>query len=369
MILKAFFCLPLLFFLTSAKTKTEEGYTTHWGPRKSPLNPHPPKVYEINLDLPYEERWKNVLTAHKEQIDHFRKKIIVKYLPTKWIDFFSYPLAKRYNFEYAEEIKAMADILEIPFTELFMLNFMYESAALCSSLVMEDPSHNLILARTLDFGLSSTIAPLVFHGKYYKNGKLLYETVDVAGFLGLVTGIKPNQYAFSINEYFTKDEIPVLKQAQLLFRYGKQIYNGKLPPPYIVRKAFEEAENYEELVRILLDTETTSRVHYIVAGPNKGQGAVITKALDVIEVFETLDPENGRWFLAQTNYVKTKDDPKGDNRRTAETERLDDLGRKRVSHESIMDNIMNLYPTFNAHTIHTTLMQPNNNYINTTIWY
>jgi len=181
--------------------------------------------------------------------------------------------------------------------------------------------------------------------------------------------MKPNTYAYSINEYFVEHKFDVFTRGKLLVRNAIQFLRGKLTPPYIARKAFEKTEDYDSLVKALADGETLSRVHYIVAGAQKGQGAVISKFQDRLQNITSLDLDNGIWYLVQTNYERNKPDPSWDNRRTAECDRLNAIGRDALTKENLFENIMNLYPTFNAHTIYTSIIQPNSSYFNTTLWF
>ena len=161
----------------------------------------------------------------------------------------------------------------------------------------------------------------------------------------------------------------MVKHVRLFYIYLTQILKGKLTAPYIARKAFEQTEDYEGLVKTLEDTESTSRAHYIVSGPKKGQGVVITKFQDRVQNSTSLDAANGRWYIVQTNYVRDVRDPKYDNRRSAATDRLERLGRDAVTVDSLMEKVMRVYPTFNGHSVHATMVQVNKNYFNTTVWH
>jgi len=301
----------------------------------------------------------------------FLKMILIEFIPTSWLDIFTYPLAQKYNKELADEVKVFADLAEVPFSDLFVLNFLYEIAAACSGILVEDKDGYVLMGRNLDFGLSSYLANLAYHAKYYKGGKLLYESIDLAGYRGLVTAERPDYYSFAVNEYFVeKSPLKAIgRHAKLSFSYLSRIFQGKLPAPYSARKAFESAKDYDDLVHNLLKVDTISRCHYIVSGAQKGQGAVISKFQDSVQYFTKLDAANGRWFIVQTNYQRDLPDPKTDNRRTAAIDRINKIGRDGLTKEVLLNEIMGTYPTFNAHTIHTTIMQVHGGYFNTTMWY
>jgi len=361
------FCL--LLGIASASSKTEGNYRTHWGKRKVPINPHSPKTYEINLDLPFEERYRQVMTDFKPAVDKLLSHLWLKHLPLGVFDYFTYPIAQRYNAEFTEHIQAFAKIADVSFTKIFLLNFLFDFAAACSSVLVQGNDDKVIHAYGLDFGITPYVASLIYHGKYYRGEEFLFETIEAAGYTGVLAGHKPNGYTFSINEFFEESSLKIHSHIGLAISYVKRAFTGKISPPFVVRKAFEQARDFESFVKTLCETETISRVHYAVGGPKKGQGVVISKFQDEVHALTKLDPENGKWFIAQTNYKQDIDDPKTDNRRTAEIDRLEAIGRDAISVDKLFSEIMNLYPTFNAHTVQTTLMKPSEGYFNATVWW
>lgn len=361
------FCILPLFVIASSKT--EEGYTTHWGERKVPRNPHSPKVYEINLDLPFEERYREVITDFKPALDKLLSHLWLKHMPIGIFDSVTYPIARYYNPEFADHIQALANLADLSFTKVFLLNFMFDFAAACSSVLVQGTDDKVIHAYVLDFGITPYVANLIYHGKYYKDGELLFEAIEAAGYTGLLAGHKPNGYTFSINEYFVDYDIKIHKHIKLAVSYVKQVFNRKISPPFVVRKAFEQANDFDSFVKALCETETISRAHYTVGGPEKGQGVVISKFQDEVHTLVRLDPDKGKWFIAQTNYEQDVEDPVDDNRRTAETDRLEAIGRDAIGVENLFSEVLDLYPTFNAHTVQTTLMKPSEGYFNSTIWW
>ena len=209
---------------------------------------------------------------------------------------------------------------------------------------------------------------MIFQGRYFKNGKLLYEAVTLVAYTGLITGVKPGAYSFSIDQYVLPKDETKLDIFEIAALDVLQILRRKLSPPIIVKDAFETIPDYETFVKHLEDTETVSRAFYIVAGTQPGQGVVITKFRNSVENVTTLDADSGRWFVAQSNYIGNIPDPIFDDRATAARDWLNAIGQDQITKQDLVDEVMSQYPIFNNETIHTTVMQPSTGYFNTTLW-
>lgn len=81
-----------------------------------------------------------------------------------------------------------------------MYNIAYELEGGCTSIVAES-TDKLFHARNLDFGLffgwdkqnetwrlTEYLRPLLFNARFVKGGKVVYNTTQFAGFVGLLTG-------------------------------------------------------------------------------------------------------------------------------------------------------------------------------------
>ena len=131
------FCFLLITSVSASEKATDGEYETHWGRMNDPVLGHSLEVFEINLDLPYEQRWKEVMIERKDAMHTFLKRTVIEYIPTGIFDYATYPIARRYNTEFAEEIKALADLSDVSFTKMLLLNYMYDFAAMCSSILVQ----------------------------------------------------------------------------------------------------------------------------------------------------------------------------------------------------------------------------------------
>jgi len=363
------FILLIALFLIQISSRTVE-YTTDMGRRTGPIPQKSPKVYEINLDLSYKERWRQIAADFEKPLEAFIDGLGINLDSIlNILDSFDYFLVEAYNKEFALEMKAISELMSLSFTEVAALNFIYEATAQCTSIIAQDPTGNIIHARNVDFYYADLLGSITFHGKYYRKGKLVYEAITLAGYAGVITGYKPGAYSFSLNQY-TMNDIPkpmdylTVGASDLL-----QMIQRKMSPPYIVRAGFETIPDYEGFVKYLKETDTVSNVFYTVSGTKSGEGTIITKSRQGVQDVKNLDVDSGIWYIAITNYNTAYSDPERDNRLTAAREWMNKIGQNGITKDNILENIMKVYPVFNNFTFHTTVMQAKTNYFDTILWW
>jgi len=363
----------LLISLAFACFVSATEYDTINGKRDTPIVIRAPRVYDIDLNASFRDRWAPILNDYgndlKAFIDHLGLDDKAKQV-LALLDKVDYPIIEAYNKEFAQEVKAISDYLGLSFTEVTALNFIYDITAQCTSTVVQDPQGNVFHSRNLDFDYAPLLANIVFHGRYFRDGKLLYEAVGLAGYLGVITGVKQGAFSFSIDQYvLPTEEATKIASFTNIISGVAQIFRRKLSPTYVVRKGFETLNDYDSFVNYLKETDTVSRAYYIVAGTKPGQGTVITKYRNNVQNQTSLSAETGKWYVAQSNYRGDIPDPVYDNRATAARDFLNAIGSNGITHQRLLDDVMAVYPVFNNETLHTTIMQPSTGYINTTIWW
>lgn len=94
---------------------------------------------------------------------------------------------------------------------------------------------------------------------------------------------------------------------------------------------------------------------------------VIERDVDSTHAFYELSEAN--WFLIQTNYDRDYPDPWNDPRRIPVEKKLRERGNKNFTEQTLLNEFMFVWPTFNIATIMTAIMVPSTGYHNTTVWY
>jgi len=182
----------------------------------------------------------------------------------------------RSNNPYFAELEAIAPRMGT--AGLYMLNLSYEWA--CTTAVCSDPrGSGTRLLRTLDWRLSGLGACTVVSRHEAPAGPWL--NVTWPGFVGALTVLAPGRFAAAINQ-------PPMRMSRfgpvpapfvydwIAARYGV-LRQKALPPAHLLRRAAEEARNYEE-ARIMLTREPIcAPTFYTLAGARPDEGCLIER--------------------------------------------------------------------------------------------
>jgi len=317
-----------------------------------------PRTWIVNLDLPPAQRW-----PLKDMIPYYNESIFEAIaLIGEFIPSFLEPeveelavLALPYMGEYAEEIRSGAALLKIPLGIATLLNIIYEVEAGCTSIVAQDKNGNIYHGRNLDFNLAKVLRKLTIRVEFQKNGKTLYWGTTYAGYVGLLTGMRPGKFSISLNERDSGYLLENLLEA--LFVPGTYVAS------LLIRDTLQNVQTYKEAVDILANTSMVAPSYITVSGNNSGEGVVITrdreKAADVWE----LDLSSGRWFVVETN-----DDhwlPPEDKRRDAAINGMKSIGQSKIDLDGIY-SVLSIHPVRNSETTYTTVMSAQSG--NFTVW-
>lgn len=383
------FCKNIAIFFIAVIVKADyhrlpEPYTENCIVGKE--NKYNPKLvseipwFTVDLDQPPAERWKEVAGKYKQEIvdligvvkqlsfPFFHGKLI------QWVDRHLSPWNERLPQPYQDEIKGISQVVGLPVGEIVLFNVFYEVFTVCTSIVAEDSNGKLYHARNLDFGLfmgwnytthnweiSEKLRKMIINVQWMKNGKLLYKSVNFAGFTGIFNSVRPGLFTITANERFNIDGGYI---GLLLWLLG--IGDAKWMT-WATREATEQASGYKQAVEMLQTTKLMSPVYFIVGGNETRQGCIITR--DRTKSYSTvnLDPSkpNG-WYLLQTNYDPDKPPLYLDDRRAPGNECMQTLNRNRTGFPGIF-NVLSSKTNLNKLTTFTVLMQANSNQLETYI--
>ncbi len=364
-----FFALFLVLFLF-AQYGCEETFQCQWGERLNTYNPHPAKQYSINLEDNYLQRWSQIMTENKQDVLDVVNLAQRLYAPIGCDDLPD-SVFESYDPEFAAEVEAVAQLLEVPTSHVFWLNVMYEAYTYCTSIVVQDENNFVFHGRNLDYDFTTPIAKVSYQINYYKDGKIAFRTNVLGGFIGFITAEKPGIFSISANQRTSPNVNKMKVWDRILGRginYLELFFNKRTNLLMNVRRVVETAESYQEAIDMLTNNTSIAPAYYIVSGVKSNEGAVITMGRDGLYDLTTLNVENGTWFLVQTNYDRDLPDPKSDNRRVAAEQRVNTIGRANITMQNLLDNVLSQYPNFNAITILSATYSSSIDYFNATVW-
>jgi len=119
-------------------------------------------------------------------------------------------------------MEVVAEITNLPFGAVFMINFLYELTATgtsyeksCTGILVRDENGHITHGRNLDFDFAQYVANLtVVLDHYDENNKLVYSANAIVGTVFYHSGVRPG--AFSINED-TRNEYSIWQILNNLF--------------------------------------------------------------------------------------------------------------------------------------------------------
>jgi len=331
----------------------------------------PVSSYDINLDIAPELRWKKLITDKAHELQGLIK--FIKTFLLDWSPYFKYiiefmdndagGLAESFPDEYKRELEGIAKYSQLPLGDIVVYNIFYEIFTLCTSIVAEDSKGNIYHARNLDFGLfmgwnttthtwpiSDALRPMITNMNFMKDGKILYKSVGFAGFLGMLTAVKPGLFSFTINERFDAKDGGY--KGILDWIEGDRTGNWL---SFETRDLMKNAKDFHAAKLSLSKNKLLAPAYFILAGNQSGQGCIITRSRNTTLNVKSLDIKNDAWFLVQDNYDNWETPPFYDDRRTPCIKCMNKIPSKNVTVGHIFD-ILSSKPMLNKLTTYTSIM-------------
>ncbi|XP_030922553.1 acid ceramidase isoform X2 [Geospiza fortis] len=277
-------------------------------------------TYVINLDLPPSRRWDDLMRDKKTELKTVVqniKDIANTFFPSgKVVDIVDNKIAHltaTLPYPFNEELQGIANSSGIPLGEIVIFNIFYEIFTVCTSIVAEDKTGKLYHARNLDFGLflgwdvknnswtlTRELKPLVVLLDFQRNNKTVFKSTNFAGYIGMVSGVKPNLFTLTMNERFSLDGGYVGIFEWFLGRRDG-MWMG-----FLTRTVLENATSYQDAKDRLAKTRLLAPAYFILGGKNSGEGCVITRSRTAALDIWDLDIKKGTWYVVETNYDRWK---------------------------------------------------------------
>uniref|UniRef100_A0A8C3LSS7 Acid ceramidase n=2 Tax=Phasianidae TaxID=9005 RepID=A0A8C3LSS7_CHRPC len=327
-------------------------------------------TYIINLDLPPSKRWDELIRAKKTELKAVIqniKDIANTFFPSgKIVDIVDHKISHLTDtlpYPFNEELQGIANSSGIPLGEIVIFNIFYEIFTVCTSIVAEDSTGKLYHARNLDFGLflgwdvknnswtvTRELKPTVVNLDFQRNNKTVFRSTNFAGYIGMVSGVKPDLFTLTMNERFSLDGGYIGIFEWFLGRRDG-MWMG-----FLTRSVLENATSYQDAKDKLAKTRLLAPAYFILGGKNSGEGCVITRSRTAALDIWDLDIKKGTWYVIETNYDRWKPPLVLDNRRTPAMKCLNQTSQENISLPTIYD-VLSTKPVLNKLTVCTTLME------------
>lgn len=372
--------------------------------RAGNLTPVTPPLYVVNLDLPADQRWNEIGAAYAS-----RAYLIIDYLKSFIPDFLYQPLveiaADIQNYKgfegYTDEMRGIAKAMNVPLGVVVVENLVYElehigvncsnwnntgptgqcknntvdgmfwvsksrqreagPAGFCTSIVAQNTNGTIVHGRNMDWDLDSSLRQFIIDVDYQSNGKTVFRGTSLVGFLGVLHGMVPGGWAFSMNAR--------CQGGYLLGNFIEALKLHGTTPPLLARTALENTKTFADGVKALSSANLIDEVYYTVSGVNSGEGAVVTRDRDPTTTdIWPLDIQDNIWFRLETNYDHWEQDPPSDDRRDPGNKYMNSVGQNDISLDTMFQDVLLQWPVFNHHTDISALMCPRTGRYDSIVW-
>lgn len=313
------------------------------------------KIFTIDLNKEAENRWEEVIWYYKDDILNILKQSEITLCNGNnrlyWLasNFLSL-LTNMGLVLYYEELKGIAKILDVSVGEVVMLQLAYEFNTCCTS-VLKKTDNGVYHFRTMDWNLTD-LKPITINVNFIRNGETVFGGTTWAGYIGILTGMRPQQFAISIN---------YRRLNESYFTNLYQALRSAWPVSFLVRHVLTNCDDYEEAKFVLEEADIIAPTYIILSGKN--DGCLITrnrinrlKPLNLVKQNE----------IVQTNIDHWTNDPRENIENSIE--------RRKFAYEWLNDPdvdiddlwaLMNKAPILANHTIYATGMCVADNYYET----
>ena len=325
--------------------------------------PEQAKTYTINLDLPPEERWNEVVADFKDELKILLNVVnqrvpssISKLLEQATGDF----IEEIFPRPYGAEMVGVANRLGIAPAEVLVANLLYEltaynssraNAMACTSIVAQAKNGTIYHGRNLDYGSGSILTALLRNVTiivdFKENGQTVYMGTTYAGYIGLITGKKVDKFTVSLDQRNHGSWLMNAFEGLVAGTHGvvPLLIRSTLADPYLT---------FEQAVETLSKSPVIAPCYIIVGGVGPNEGAVITRGRAEAHDIWRLGT-NHTWYLVETNYDHWGPPPPSDDRRHPAINQMNQMGQNNLSLSGLF-GVLSTPPVLNAGTTYTTVM-------------
>lgn len=311
--------------------------------------------YKFNLDEHPSKRWANIVKENKEKIkniegelDKFMKEIVLS-SSLMWL---MKKLAEWGKVLYSEELISISKESGISLGKLTAMQLVYEMFACCTSIIANESQHKYpIHIRTMDWDFSF-LKDITIELEYIRGGQTIGIVTTWLGYVGVLTGMRNNQYAVSVN-YRRSDKPSLWTNIIKAITY-------EWPIGFLLRTIIENDDNFNTALTNLQTSKLIAPCYFIVSGTKPGDAYIVIRNRDsAFRTYNNKNDETGHHPLIQTNIDSCIRCPRDNilwsyERYNATRQLLEQ--NKNFVNEGLLWEIVNTHPMNNEETVYATFM-------------
>ena len=220
-------------------------------------------IHVVNLDLAPEERW-TFLADYKSEMealfDCYLNDIISGIDQLKHLQGFEFQLIPE---SYLKEIEGIASMINFSPYEVLIANLYYDILKFyfgCSAFAYHN-GERMFHARNLDWHTENNLLSdhsMIF--EFQKEGKTIFQSVGWPGFIGVLSGNRPNSFSITLNAVLSEDPVELAT-----------------PISFFIRDVLTEASTYKEAVNRLTNETLMSDSLLLISGIQTNEMCVIER--------------------------------------------------------------------------------------------
>jgi len=291
-------------------------------------------IKEFIIDTTNSNKYEAITNYFKPHFPEMKQYVLKLYGQTGIIDSVISALVymNTNNIMFKDDIEYFANVLDVKFHVLLVVNLMYELSSACTTICTRVNGENMMF-RTMDWDLP-------FLKKItYKLKTQSYEAITWFGCVGYFTA-QNTEYSIAIN-YRRTQNIGLIA----LLQNAIKTINLDYPASYLVRHIFESKHNTKNAYELLKSTKLISPVYFTFCPFRYNPQIIVRSPND----YKLIKRENG--YVSQTNI---DNDNSGDNIMwSIERKELIKKIMSEQKFESVADLLkINDYPIINHETIY-----------------
>ena len=316
--------------------------------------------FAVNLDLPPEERWADVTRIYVKKLNILLKSSPLPPLTREMLSIAAAKLLQTTPQPYRGEIMGIAKYSNLSSGSIMLLNIVYELNTFkqlspnkgvkgCTSIVVQDMADKIFHGRNLDWDYSTQLfRDTAITVDFQKGNKTVFTGSTVAGYVGLVTGQRPNKFTVSLDQRSLGDW---KLNSVMAAKVGT---DGIVS--FLIRDVLADPNiDFESAVKKFSSVPLIAPCYFIIGGVQPSEGVVITRDRNSTALITKLIAEDGHWYVLETNYDSWKPPPPDDDRRHPAKKALANIGRNNISN-IMLYQVLSTRPVLNNSTIMTVIM-------------
>ena len=233
--------------------------------------------YVVDLDAPPKTRWNHIVKAYTEYFPSV-VSIVEDILGSSYAASIASTIlssaAKTGFVYYGDELRGIAHATNVPLGRVVMLQIAYEAFAACTSIVIDGPHGYPLHIRTMDWDMPE-LKPLTIEVDFIQNGVILYSATTWAGYVGVLTGVRPGGYSVSVN--YRRTELGAQNGISGILTNLKRGVVGHWPVSFLVREVLSSEQTFNIAVGNLCASELMAPVYLTICGTQPGEGLVLSR--------------------------------------------------------------------------------------------